>query len=213
VRAGEKLFMSAKSRSAISRAIDEIEETLIAIILGLMTLLTFINVIVRYVFNSNILWGLEVTVFLFAWMVLLGASYGVKHSVHLGVDIVINALPSFGRRVFALIAVTACLAFCFLILKGSWEYWYPFITDRAFLETEDVPMPEFIQFFSTWFNAGERYEKIPRIIPYAVLPLSMGLLTFRYFQAVYRILTGQMDRLIASHEAEEALEKLQCNKE
>jgi C4-dicarboxylate transporter DctQ subunit len=204
--------MVAKSRSTLSRVIDEIEETLIAIILGLMTLLTFINVVVRYAFNSNILWGLEVTVFLFAWMVLLGASYGVKHSVHLGVDIMINALPSFGRKIFALMAVTACLAFCFLILKGSWEYWYPFITDRAFLETEDVPMPEFMQFLSTRLNEGERYEKIPRFIPYAVLPLSAGLLTFRYFQAVYRILTGQMDRLIASHEAEEALENLQCNK-
>ncbi|MEJ2229144.1 MAG: TRAP transporter small permease [Alphaproteobacteria bacterium] len=204
--------MAAKSRSTLSRVIDEIEETLIAIILGLMTLITFANVVVRYVFNGNILWGLEVTVFLFAWMVLLGASYGVKHSVHLGVDILINALPPVARKVLALIAVTICLAFSFLILKGSWDYWYPFVTDRAFLETEDVPMPEFMQFLSTWLNDGERYEKIPRFIPYAALPLGMGLLTFRYLQAVYRILTGQIDRLIASHEAEDAVESLQSNK-
>lgn len=204
--------MSAKSRSAISRAIDSIEETLIAIILGLMTLLTFANVIVRYLFNGNILWALEVTVFLFAWMVLLGASYGVKHSVHLGVDILINALSAGARKALALVAVTACLAFSFLILKGSWDYWYPFITDRAFLETEDVPIPEFMQFLSTWFNDGVRYDNIPRFIPYFALPLGMGLLTFRYIQAVYRILTGEMDRLIASHEAEDAVEKLQSNK-
>jgi C4-dicarboxylate transporter DctQ subunit len=204
--------MSAKSRSALSRAIDSIEETLMAVILGLMTLLTFANVIVRYVFNGNILWALEVTVFLFAWLVLLGASYGVKHSVHLGVDIVINALSPGARKALALVAVTACLAFSFLILKGSWDYWYPFITERAFLETEDVPMPDFLQFLSTWFNDGERYENIPRFIPYFALPLGMGLLTFRYIQAVYRILTGEIDRLIASHEAEDAVENLQCNK-
>ncbi len=205
--------MSAKTRSAISRAIDSIEETLIAVILGLMTLLTFANVIVRYVFNGNILWALEVTVFLFAWMVLLGASYGVKHSVHLGVDILINALPPGPRKALALVAVTACLAFSFLILKGSWDYWYPFVTERAYLETEDVPIPDFLQFLSTWFNDGERYENIPRFIPYFALPLGMGLLTFRYIQAVYRILTGEMDRLIASHEAEDAIDNLQCNKE
>jgi C4-dicarboxylate transporter DctQ subunit len=204
--------MSAKSRSALSRIIDELEETLIAIILGIMTLLTFANVIVRYAFNGNILWALEVTVFLFAWMVLIGASYGVKHSVHLGVDIAINALPPVGRKIFALTAVTACLAFAFLLLKGSWDYWYPFVTDRAYLETEDVPIPEFMQFLSAWFNDGERYDNIPRFIPYFALPLGMGLLTFRYLQAVYRILTGQMDRLIASHEAEDAVEKLQSNK-
>ncbi len=50
---------------------DRIEETLIAGILGLMTALTFANVVVRYVFDSNILWALEMTVFLFAWLVLL----------------------------------------------------------------------------------------------------------------------------------------------
>ena len=30
-------------------------------------------------FNSNILWAVEFTVFLFGWMVLLGASYAVKN--------------------------------------------------------------------------------------------------------------------------------------
>ena len=47
--------------------IDRIEEMLIAGILGLMTLVTFANVITRYGFNNNILWALELTVFLFGW--------------------------------------------------------------------------------------------------------------------------------------------------
>jgi C4-dicarboxylate transporter DctQ subunit len=51
----------------IGGTINWIEETLIAVLLGLMTLITFANVIARYVFNDNILWGLEATVFLFAW--------------------------------------------------------------------------------------------------------------------------------------------------
>ena len=57
---------------------DQIEELLIASILGVMTLVTFANVVARYGFNKNILWALELTVFLFGWLVLLGASYAVK---------------------------------------------------------------------------------------------------------------------------------------
>ena len=52
--------------------VDRIEETAIAVILGLMTIITFANVVARYVFNANILWALEVTVFLFAWLATSG---------------------------------------------------------------------------------------------------------------------------------------------
>ena len=84
--------MSARPMTKLGRAINELEETLIALLLGLMTLITFANVIARYVFNSNILWALELTVFLFAWLVLLGVSYCVKTTAHLGVDVVLNVV-------------------------------------------------------------------------------------------------------------------------
>lgn len=199
--------MHNESESWLGRITDQIEETSIAICLGLMTLITFANVIARYLFNANILWALETTVFLFAWLVLLGASYGVKKHFHIGVDVLINAVPQGVRKVFALIAVTACLSFCILLLVGSWDYWYPFATKRAWLETDDVPMPEFLQFLSTWLNEGERYEKMPRFIPYLALPLGMALLTFRFLQIAWQILTGKIDSIIASHEAEEAMEE------
>ena len=199
--------MRERAQGALGRLTDQIEETLIAVFLGLMTLITFANVIARYVFNDNILWALEATVFLFAWMVLLGASYCVKKSLHLGVDLMIAALSPGAKKFIGLIAVAACLVFCLLLLKGSWDYWYPFATNRAFLEVNDVPMPDFLQFMATWFNEGERYEKIPRFIPYAALPLSLALLTYRFFQAGWWILRGDQDSVIASHEAEEMLQE------
>ena len=82
---------------------DTIEEKLIAGILGFMAALTFANVIARYAFNSNILWALELTVFLFAWLVLIGAVYAVKKGIHIGVDALINILPSPTRRIISLI--------------------------------------------------------------------------------------------------------------
>lgn len=93
------------------------------------------------------------------------------------------------------------------MLIGSWDYWYPFATKRAFLEVNDIPMPAFLQFLSDWMNEGEKYEKIPRFIPYAVLPISMALLTWRFIQAGIRIMRGEIHTIIASHEAEEMLEE------
>jgi len=192
--------MAAHRRKGVT---DLLEETAIAVILGLMTLITFANVVARYVFNSNILWALELTVFLFAWLVLLGMSYCVKITAHLGVDAVVNIVSPKARRIMTLAAVAACLAFSLLLLKGSWDYWWKFATTASFLETNDIPMPGFLQFLADSMNEGEAYEKLPRFIPYAVLPIGMTLLTLRFAQAGWRVLRGEQDLLIVSHEAEE----------
>lgn len=199
--------MNHQSTTRIGRITDNIEETSIALCLGLMTLITFANVIARYVFNSNILWAVEMTVYLFAWLVLMGTSYGVKKHIHIGVDVVINMVSPFNRKILALISVTACLAFSLLILIGSWNYWYPFATERAWLETQDIPMPDILRFLEGWMNEGEAYEKVPRYIPYFALPLGMALMTFRFLQLAWKVATGELDKIIASHEVEEELEE------
>ena len=186
----------------IGRITDEIEEISIAVCLGLMTLLTFANVVARYVFESNILWALELTSFLFAWLVLMGVSYGVKTHVHIGIDVVVNMMPPVWRKIAAILSVIACLAFSIMLLIGSWDYWYPFATDRAWLETEDIPLPEMFQFLSDWLNEGERYENVPRLIPYLALPLGIALMTFRFLQLGWKVITGELDIIIACHEAE-----------
>lgn len=198
--------MSITSSTRTGRLMDQIEETAIAICLGLMTLITFANVVARYVFNANILWALELTVYLFAWLVLMGMSYGVKKHFHIGVDVITNMVSPKTKRRMALFSVAACLSFAVLLLIGSWNYWYPFVTERAWLETDDIPMPQMFQFLSTWLNEGEAYEKVPRFIPYMALPLGLTLLTYRFIQAAWKIWTGELDCLIAAHEVEEALE-------
>ena len=205
---------------------DNFEETLIAILFGIMTVATFSNVIARYIFNDSILWALELTVFLFAWMVLLGASYAIKKNAHLGVDILINMLSPQKRRILGLIAVFFCLLFSFLMLKGSWDYWANFANlpategrwfplgfeenyrDKGWYEVNDIPMPYVLSWMESVFNDGEEYEKIPRLIPYLVLPLSMFLILFRFLQAGIAIYKGDQDRLIANHEAEGDIDSL-----
>jgi len=204
-----------------SSFIDTIEETLIAVILGAMTVITFANVIARYFFNSNILWALEATVFLFGWLVLLGASYAVKKSAHLGVDAIVNVLSPSARRVMGLIAVACCLLFAFLFLKGSYDYWAVFadlpptegrwfplgfedkFRSQSFYEVDDIPMLPMFGFLEGAINYDEAYEKLPKVVPYFVLPLSAALLLLRFTQAAIGIWNGSLDRLVASHEVEE----------
>lgn len=204
---------------------DQIEETVIAVLLGLMTLLTFANVVARFAFNSNILWALELTVFMFAWLVLLGASYAVKKHAHLGVDAIVNLLSPPVRRVMALIAVTACLVFSLLMLKGAYDYWAVFADlpptsgrwfptgldlkarSQSFYEVQDVPMIGLFRFLEDLINYGDPYEKLPKVVPYLVMPVSMLLLLARFAQAAIGIWKGDEDRLVASHEVEDELEE------
>ena len=205
--------------------VDKLEENLIAALLGAMTLLTFANVVARKGFNSNILWGLEATVFLFGWLVLLGASYAVKKGAHLGVDVMINGMSESARRMTGLIAISVCIAFAFLLLKGSWDYWanfanlpktegrwFPLGFEDKFLakgwyELDDIPHPTILKWMEDVFNEGEAYNKMPRLIPYVVLPISSALLVLRFVQAAIAIWKGETDRIVASHEVEDEIDE------
>lgn len=215
-----------EAKTALGRIVNEFEETAIALILGLMTIITFINVVLRYGFNTGLIWGLEAVTFLFAWLVLFGVSYAVKVTAHLGVDAVINLFSPSKRRVIALVAATICIIYAALVLKGAWDYWAPFAgldattgrwfptgfadsRDQAWYEVVDMPMPDWLRFIEPIMNEGEAYEKLPRFIPYAILPIGMALLLFRFVQAGLRLIRGEATSLIVSHEAEDDVRDVQ----
>lgn len=213
-------------KGILGRMVHELEETFIALILGAMTIITFINVVLRYGFNTGLIWGLEMTAFLFAWLVLFGVSYAVKVTAHLGVDAIINLFDKPVRKVLALVAAAVCIGYAFLMLKGAWDYWANFAnlpqttgrwfplgfeemktsSFRSWYEVNDIPMPSWLTWIEPMMNEGEAYEKIPRFIPYAMLPFGAALLLFRFIQATVRIVTGEADNLIVSHEAEDAVD-------
>lgn len=215
---------SHRPETGIGRIVSELEETAIAILLGLMTIVTFINVVLRYGFNTGLIWGLEVTTFLFAWLVLFGMSYAVKVTAHLGVDAVVNLFSAGPRKVLAVIAGLICVIYAALLLKGAWDYWAPFAgldatsgrwfptgfensRDQAWYEVIDTPIPDWLRFIEPLMNEGEAYEKLPRFIPYAILPFGAALLLLRFIQAVIKVIQGRQTGLIVSHEVEDALEE------
>lgn len=204
--------------------IDRAEELVIVALLGFMTVLTFLNVVLRYVFNSSLIWGLELVLVFFAWLVLFGIPYGFKKTSHLGVDVAVNLLSGSARKKLALVSCMICLIYSFMLMKGAWDYWAPFASlptlrsdlnlsdglfvatrDRAFYVTDQIPMPGILRFLEDLINQGEEYEKLPRVVPYAMLPFAVALMIYRIIQATYQIATGHRATLIASHEAEDAV--------
>ncbi|UOA26941.1 TRAP transporter small permease [Pseudosulfitobacter sp. DSM 107133] len=215
-----------KPKGPVGQFVNSLEETVIAALLGVMTMLTFFNVILRYVFNSSLIWSQEVVLVLFAWLVLFGVSYAFKVTAHLGVDAITSLLTPGRRKVVGLISGGICIAYAVLLCKGAWDQWAPFADlppttgswlptgfdtqarGRSFFETDQIPMPEWLRFLEDWINYGERYSKMPRMIPYLILPISAALILFRVCQATLRIWNNQSESLIVSHEAEDAVEEV-----
>ena len=205
--------------------IDHFEEGAIALILGAMTVITFINVVLRYLFNSALIWGLELTSILFAWLVILGVSYAFKKTAHLGVDALINIAPPSSRRLLAIISALACVIYALLLMKGAWDYWAPYAAlertsghwfptgfektrDQAWYETDQVPMLWIFSWLEPLINQGEAYDKLPRVIPYFILPFGVALIVLRVTQATLRVISGRQESLIVSHEAEDDVERV-----
>ena len=182
---------SEAEQAGIGRWSTASRRSLIAVILGVMTIITFANVIARYVFNTNILWALETTVFLFAWLVLIGASYCVKTApISASTWSSTWSRPAL-RKILALLSVACCLAFSILLLIGAWNYWCT-VRRRSASGTRSTTSrcPTFCSSWRTPMNEGEPYEKLPRFIPYFALPLGMLLITLRFCQAAWQIVRG-----------------------
>jgi C4-dicarboxylate transporter DctQ subunit len=223
---GIAMSVDDQSQTGFAKFINEIEETFIALLLGGMVLITFINVVLRYGFNTGLIWGLESVLFLFAWLVLFGVAYAFKITANLGVDAVLNIAPSRIKRIMILASCAVCIIYAGLLFKGAWDYWANFAnlpqttgrwfptgfeemkrtSYRAWYETIDIPFPEFLRWIEPLMNEGEHYEKLPRFIPYAMLPFGVGLMLFRIIQVTIRIIKGDAENIIVSHEAEDAVE-------
>jgi C4-dicarboxylate transporter DctQ subunit len=130
-------------------------------------------------------------------------------------------VPAKIQRYLALVVVAVCLAYALLLLKGAWDYWAPYANlpptegrwfptgfvekyrGNGWYETQDIPVPFFLRWLEDVFNYGDEYEKLPKVVPYLVLPLSMALLTWRFVQTGLRVWGGGQTLLIVSHEAED----------
>lgn len=80
------------------RIFDKIEEILAATCLSVMTILTFANVVARYLFSASFSFSEEITTYLFVLLSMLGTAIAAKRRAHLGLSILTDAVGSKVRK-------------------------------------------------------------------------------------------------------------------
>jgi TRAP-type mannitol/chloroaromatic compound transport system permease small subunit len=92
--------------------------------LGLV-LVVFIDVIMRYLFNTSFVFIQELEWHLFAFIFLIGAGYTLLHDGHVRVDIIYQRLGFKGRAWINLIGVIFfLLPGCIMVIITSWQFVY-----------------------------------------------------------------------------------------
>lgn len=170
----------------IARFVTHLEEGIVSLLLVVMTLVVFVEVVLRFGFNTGMIWSDEFVLHLSAWMVLLGASYGVKVGSHIGVDAVVRLLPTAAKRAVTLVAILLCLIYCWLFIQGSWVYLHKVY--RIGLQLEDLPVEKWVA--------------------HSILLIGFVLLAIRFVFLGVHVLQGKSDTLGFADEAKEALETL-----
>jgi C4-dicarboxylate transporter DctQ subunit len=166
--------------------LHRVEEGFLAFLLAGMAIITFSQVVARYVFNTGAVWALELTTFFFAWLVILGISYGVRIHSHIGVDAFVKLLGKPAQRIMGLLAVIAGLTYAILLLIGSWEHAFGVTFEFGFV-TEDL--------------------KIPMWIPLSVMVFGFATMILRMLGIAWRIIVYKETGTMIADEASEAIEQ------
>ncbi|AGA91256.1 TRAP-type C4-dicarboxylate transport system, small permease component [Thioflavicoccus mobilis 8321] len=165
------------------RLLDRVEEAIISLLLVAMTLLVVWEVILRFGFGSGLDWGHEATLYLSAWFVLFGVSYGLKVGAHIGVDAFLRLLPPLGQRLLTGLAVLLSLGYCGLFIYGSWVYLAKM--EMIGIELQDIP--------------------VQRWLADSILLVGLVFLSIRLLSLLWQVATGRARGFRRSDEAQEGL--------
>ncbi len=152
---------------------DNIESYICRTLLATFCVLLFVQIVSREIFSHSVAWIEEVSVYMFVWFVLFGASYAARMSAHNRVTVQLKLLP---RKVAT--AVEVCADFV----------WLTFNIYFVYLSADFV------------FNKMNLFWKsqttgIPMKYIYIILPLSFTLMSIRIIQVNYYKLIKGIDVL------------------
>lgn len=118
----------------MKRALDLLFHLLdwaLVLLLAAMTLMVFVNVVLRYGFRNGLDISDEMSRFCFVWLIFLGAIAAMRRNMHMGFDLVVNSVSAGTRRVLLTVANGLVLAVCLLILTGTIMQWHVNATNIA----------------------------------------------------------------------------------
>jgi TRAP-type C4-dicarboxylate transport system permease small subunit len=127
-------------------------------------------VIVRYVLNQNTIWQTDFVTFSIVAATFLGSPYLLLSRGHVNVDVLPLYLGPTGRYRLAMTSMLMALAFCLVMSVLTAQFWH-----------------------EAWSN-NWRSDSMWRArlwIPYAVMPIGMGLLSLQYIVEIIKLVTGR----------------------
>lgn len=167
-----------------SVVISRLLNVFLGVLVAVISILIFLNVGLRYVFNSGLVWAEELTRFLFVWLVFVGAIMALQENNHLGFTSVIKAMPEVVKKIFFVSSNIMMLLVLVMLLIGTFQI---------------IPIG--------MMNLGAA-TGVPMAVMYAVVaPMSVGM-TAIIAGNIYRALfvAGSIDGLISLKESEEEAE-------
>ena len=110
-------------RASMMRALNVLawaaeQSCLLAVLV--MTGLTLIQVVLRYIFRMPLVWTEEASVFLMIWMAFVGAGIAMRRGAHIAMTLLVDRFPPRLSRGFLTLSRLLILAFLAVV---AWQGW------------------------------------------------------------------------------------------
>ena len=80
-----------------------------------MSIIIFIQVVCRYVFQNSLTWSEEMARYMFVWLVYFSVSYTARREKHIRIDAAINLYPKKARPYIEILSEVIVLGFAALL--------------------------------------------------------------------------------------------------
>ncbi|MFD0679675.1 MULTISPECIES: TRAP transporter small permease [unclassified Paenibacillus] len=101
---------------------NNFEEFVGGICLALMTIVTCVNILLRYVFNAPIIWASEVTLILFVWMIMFGMGAAARRNLHPKIEAVHWFVSEKKRIYIEWMVQVVVIIFLAVMVVLSWDF-------------------------------------------------------------------------------------------
>jgi len=162
----------------VDEAISRVEQTLLVTFLSFMILTAFLQIVLRNFFSTGLNWADSLLRNLVLWIGFIGATLATKEGKHINIDVVSRWLPSLGKNIVTLITHLFSFGIGCLLTYAALK----FIKNEVQMEK------------MTFLN-------IPAWIPEMILPMTFGLMTFRFGLRSFKSLS-EMGDMNSLHERE-----------
>ena len=96
-------------------------ELLIVVAMAAMVVMVFGNVVLRYGFNSGIVFSEEMARYFFVWLTFIGAVVVFRENAHLGVETLVQRFGRTGRLVCLILSDLVILGCMAAFFWGTWK--------------------------------------------------------------------------------------------